>query len=434
MKFLSDGMMPNPLIHLKRRHMAGQIGGMAAVCSSHPMVLETAMKLAITESRPLLIEATANQVNQFGGYTGMTPVDFSAFIRRLAESVRLPFDRIVIGADHLGPHVWKHESSQTAMAKAAELATLCTDAGFGKIHLDTAVGCADDSETILPIERVAERAALLCRTAEAAAMQRSEPELPLYVIGNEVPPPGGGLKDIRNLVISCPDDIFNSVAVYEKAFRNAGLASAWQRVVAVVAQPGVEFGDRLVAAYDRGRASALSAAHDQLPGNMTYEIHATDYQSPDVLKQMVQDHFSILKVGPCLTFAFRQAVYALTYIEDSCPGIHPRSHLRQIMATLMDDHPRHWQSHYDSDKQESLDFLKTYSFRDRIRYYWSYPEAIVAYDLLIRNLSRPIPEALLQQFFPDLYPDIACGRLEPDPQAIIRRRIQKAIKPYFNIM
>jgi D-tagatose-1,6-bisphosphate aldolase subunit GatZ/KbaZ len=425
--------MTNPLTHLKKRHLAGQIGGMAAVCSSHPLVLETAMKRAKADNRLLLIEATANQVNQHGGYTGMTPADFSAFIRRLAESINLPFDRIIMGADHLGPHVWKHEPSSTAMSRAAELAGQCVAAGFGKIHLDTATPCADDRQSSLPIEIVAERAVDLCRAAESAAIASNTSHLPLYVIGNEVPPPGGGLTDTTELIITRPEELFDSLTVYEKAFRKAGLTSAWERVMAVVVQPGVEFGDRTIAAYDRHRASALSAAHDRLPGIMTYEIHAADYQTPDALKQMVQDHFILIKAGPCLTFAFREAVYALTCIEDACPDIHEKSHLREVMAKLMADHPRHWQSHYSSDSDEEIDFLKIYSFRDRIRYYWNMPEAKAAYRLLTRNLSRPIPEALLRQFFPDLYPEIMSGRLAPKPNDIIEYRVEKALGVYFDL-
>ena len=48
---------------------------------------------------------------------------------------------------------------------------------------------------------------------------------------------------------------------------------------------------------------------------MTYEVHATDYQSPGALAQMVRDHFTILKVGPCLTNAYREAIFALSHIE-----------------------------------------------------------------------------------------------------------------------
>ena len=422
--------MANPLIHLRNQHLCGEVGGMVAVCSSHPMVLQAAMELAAAERRPLLVEATANQVNLSGGYTGMTPADFSTYIRRLSGSVGLPFDQVIIGADHLGPHVWKNETAASAMANAAELASHCVAAGFRKIHLDTGMRCADDPGAALSPEIAAKRAATLCLAAEAAACDRHDLDLPLYVIGNEAPPPGGGLEDVYHLTVTHPDNLFSSLELYERAFRDDGLDDAWQRVVAVVVQPGVEFGDRVIAAYDRDRAAALSACHARLPGFMTFEIHATDYQTPDALDQMVEDHFILLKAGPCLTFAFREAVYALTHIEDARPGIQVRSNLRKIMETLMDVHPRHWQSHYPQGQTESLCFLRNYSFRDRIRYYWAYPEATAAYERLIQNLSRPIPDALLRQFFPDLYPEIACGELQPDPQTIIKHRIQNALKPY----
>jgi D-tagatose-1,6-bisphosphate aldolase subunit GatZ/KbaZ len=424
------GGMENPLIHLRNQHLGGQIGGMVAVCSSHPMVLQAAMELAAAEMRPLLVEATANQVNLSGGYSGMAPADFSAFIRRLSVSVGLPAEQIILGADHLGPHAWKHETAASAMAKATALASHCVAAGFRKIHLDTGMRCLDDPGTVLSPEIAASRAATLCQAAESAACDRRDSDLPLYVIGNEVPPPGGGLEDIYRLTITDPVNLFSSLALYERAFQDAGLASAWQRVVAVVVQPGVEFGDRVIAAYDRDQAAALSACHARLPGIMTFEIHAADYQTPDALKQMVADHFILLKAGPCLTFAFREAVYALTHIEDARPGIQVRSNLRQVMESLMGAHPRHWQSHYPKGQPESLCYLRNYSFRDRIRYYWAYPEATATYERLIQNLSRPIPDALLRQFFPDLHPEIACGRLQPDPRTIIRRRIQNALKPY----
>ena len=422
--------MANPLIHLRNQHLGGDIGGMVAVCSSHPMVLQAAMELAAAERQPLLVEATANQVNLSGGYTGMTPADFSAFIHRLAGSVGLLPEQIIIGADHLGPHVWKKETATSAMAKAAELASHCVAAGFRKIHFDTGMSCTDDPGAVLSPEIAARRAATLCLAAEAAACDLHDQDLPLYVIGNEVPPPGGGLEDVHHLAITDPDNLFSSIALYERAFREAGLSSAWQRVAAVVVQPGVEFGDRVIAAYDQDRAAALSASHNQLPGLMTFEIHATDYQTPNALNQMVQDHFILLKTGPCLTFAFREAVYALTHIEDAWPDIHQRSNLRQVMETLMDKHPRHWQSHYPQGQAEALSFLRNFSFRDRIRYYWAYPEATAAYERLIRNLMRPIPDALLRQYFPDLYPDIACGTLDPDPRTIINRRIKNALNPY----
>ena len=344
--------MKNPLIQLRNRHLRGEIGGMFAVCSAQRLVLEAAMDLARDGDGVLLIEATANQVNQAGGYTGMAPGDFATCLRELARDAGFPFERIVIGADHLGPHVWKDEPAAAAMHKAAELARRCVRAGFKKIHLDSGAGCVDDPGDGLPVETVARRAAELCAAAEAAAGDRGEEDRPLYVIGNEVPLPGGGLEDLRRLQPTVFTNLTAALEAYEYAFGRAGLASAWQRVVAVVVQPGVDFGDRIIAPYRPACAAALSAGHARLPGCMTYEIHATDYQSPPALRHMVRDHFPLLKVGPSLTFALRAIVFALAHIEQELPGLSDRSDLLQVMEDLMTRYPAHWHNHYRGTPEE----------------------------------------------------------------------------------
>lgn len=65
------------------RHKAGEHIGICSVCSAHPLVIEAALAFDRNSTRKVLIEATSNQVNQFGGYTGMTPADFREFVLRL---------------------------------------------------------------------------------------------------------------------------------------------------------------------------------------------------------------------------------------------------------------------------------------------------------------------------------------------------------------
>lgn len=421
--------MDTSLAKLGERHMRGETGGMFAVCSAHPLVLQSALEMALAQGRSLLIEATANQVNPSGGYSGMTPSDFAGAVMQWAGTLGLSADRVILGADHLGPHVWKHEPAAAAMEKAAMLASQCVRAGFQKIHLDTVQGCADDPGPRLPLEETARRAAQLCLAAEAAAAGQPRHAAPLYVVGDEVPPPGGGLEEGHGVMVTDPGQLMETLDAYEHAFRHAGVASAWPRVVAVVVQPGVEFGDRRVAAYHPARAVALSAAHARLPGIMTYEIHATDYQTAHALQLMVRDHFALLKAGPCLTFALRETLYALSHLETAIGAIDNHSQLPQVMERLMNAHPAHWQSHYKGTP-EALYHLRHYSYRDRIRYYWSCPEARKAVDRLMRNLSRPIPDALLSQFLPE-----APCRRQPrgapfDPADAIKAAIRKALQPY----
>jgi D-tagatose-1,6-bisphosphate aldolase subunit GatZ/KbaZ len=418
----------HPLIGLRDRHLANG-SGIVSICSAHPMVLRAAMGLMRERNGLLLIEATANQVNQSGGYTGMTPADFADFVEQLTQAAGLPAERIILGADHLGPHVWRRLPAEKALHNAMALTEACGRAGFQKIHLDTATACADDGTAELPVEIAAQRAARLCGVAEQTAAQLSVPP-PLYVIGTEVPLPGGGLDDLSpHVKITAPDDLFAMLAQFEAEFRHAGLSDAWQRVLAVVVQPGIDFGDRRIAPYRQDAAQALSAAHDRLPGKMTFEVHASDYQTPVALSRMVRDHFAILKTGPCLTFALREALYALSWIEEQWPDLRFRSRLLSVMEELMLNRPVYWQHHYQGTP-EGLRFLRHFSFRDRIRYYWSEPESMRAVNRLIQNMHRPIPPALLRQYLPDLHAAGQRGANDADACEIIRQRICAELRSY----
>jgi D-tagatose-1,6-bisphosphate aldolase subunit GatZ/KbaZ len=428
-----DPIVTDRLTGLRYDHLTGRIGGITAVCSAHRTVLEAAIEQAAADGDVLLVEATANQVNQFGGYTGMRPAEFVSFVQSLAAAAEFPLEKVLIGGDHLGPHVWRTSPAVQAMNRAMELVREYVAAGFCKIHLDTGLACADDPGAHLPMETTAERAAVLCRAAEAAAdRQPANRPRPLYVIGAEVPLPGGALEDQVQLKLTTAEEVARIISVTEKSFRSVGLGAAWERVMAVVVQPGVDFGDTRFARYRSDKAASLSACHGSLPGILTYEIHATDYQPAEALAQMVRDHFTLLKAGPCLTNAYREALFALFQIEtDWLTGKHgvQLSGLREVLETAMLSHPEHWRSYYRGSADD-LKFLRHYSYRDRIRYYWDFPIVKQAVDQLLVNLDRPIPLMLISQYLPDLYPVIQSGELRPVPMLLIRQRIRSVLAPY----
>jgi D-tagatose-1,6-bisphosphate aldolase subunit GatZ/KbaZ len=426
--------MKDVLHDLRSDHLAGRRAGMFSICSARREVLEAAMVMARDEDCGLLVEATANQVNQYGGYTGMTPAGFAAYLRHLAGETRFPPERLALGADHLGPYVWRNEPAAQAMDHACELTRQCVAAGFRKIHLDTGFGCIDDPSPILPPEPAADRAARLGRAAESAA-ERMPGQLsrPYYVIGAEVPPPGGGLDEDGDVDATPTEDVAEMIQATEARFRTAGLETAWERVMAVVVQPGVEFGDTRIALYRPEKARALSAFHAQLPGIMTYEIHSTDYQPPESLARMVHEHFILLKVGPCLTNAFREAVFVLARIEDEWKGVSSGvqlSNIREVLEAAMLENPVHWRTHYHGSEAE-LRFLRSNSRRDRIRYYWGQPAVEAALERLIANLKPSIPPQLVEAHLPDVYAALAADSCPLDPAAVIRRCIQLALAPYF---
>jgi len=410
--------------------------GLTSVCSANRFVLETALLHAARGHGLVCIESTSNQVNQSGGYTGMTAAAFRDEVAALAAAAGLPDDRVMLGGDHLGPYPWRHEPADTAMGNARELVRSCVAAGYTKIHLDASMRCADDpGAAAAPLSEgiATQRTAELCAAAETAfARLPAGSPAPLYVIGTEVPTPGGEQVGQAGLSVTPVEDVERALDLTCEAFRSAGLADAWERVIAVVVQPGVEFGDATVTAYDRAAASGLSAFVERQP-RLVYEAHSTDYQSAEALRQLVEDHFAILKVGPWLTFAFREAVFALEEIEREVlrgrPGAHP-SRLHDVLDEVMVRDPQHWAAYYSGSPDE-VRRKRAFSYSDRCRYYWPRPEVQEALAGLLRNLSeRPIPVALIGEFLPESSSVVQEGRLPAEPVALIHHHIQRVLDLY----
>jgi len=424
------------LVRIVRDNCEGRPVGIYSICSANRYVLEAGMLQARRDHSLLCIESTANQVNQFGGYTGQTPADFAAFVREVATAAGFPPDQILLGGDHLGPLVWRHESAGTAMAKGCELVRGCVLAGYTKIHLDASMHCADDpgaQDSPLPDEIVSARAAELCEAAEQAHQQLdARSAAPLYIIGTEVPIPGGEQLGTLPPATTKTEDLAGTLHVAKQAFLARGLHAAWERVIAIVVQPGVEFGDSSVFAYDPKEARQLSQYAVQ-HGNRVYEAHSTDYQTPAALKQMVADHFAILKVGPWLTFAFRESIFALACIEEEWVTAKKEIVLSRVRETLefaMLENPSHWQSYYRGDAA-ALRFAREFSYSDRSRYYWPVPAVAAALRLLIENLTaHPAPVSLISQFLPGQAAAIRAGTLQNHPESLIRDKILEVLNNY----
>ena len=400
-------------------------GGITSVCSAHPLAIRAAVELMQERKQPAVIEATCNQVNQFGGYTGDKPADFAARVRAAAAEVGLSEDNLLLGGDHLGPQPWHDEPASEAMAKAAEMVRQYAESGFQKIHLDCSMPCADDPD-VLSDELIAERAASLASVAETTGSRL------LYVIGTEVPAPGG-MGTGHYITPTAPGSVEETVEAHRRAFETAGLADAFKRVVAVVVQPGLDFGNEEVVHFDPARATRLSGALETCPG-LVFEAHSTDYQLPSAFAALVKGHFAVLKVGPAATFALREALYALEGIEAELVPSAERSRLRAMVEATMLMRPAHWASHYKGSEQRQA-YLRHFSYSDRIRYYWSAPEVEEARQRLFENLSRSgMPLPLVSQFLPQHIDAVSEGRLPAEPEALVKANIRLALAPYADAM
>lgn len=367
---------------------AGERRGIPSYCTAHPETLSAIFARYQVDTAPILIEATCNQVNQFGGYTGMTPAAFRRFVEKLARDAGVDPQRLILGGDHLGPNPWKNEPADTALAKARDLVAAYVAAGFTKIHLDASMACGGEAP---PTEAaIAERAADLCAVAEANAIT------PLsYVIGTEVPIPGGETEVLDALDATRPEAVRRTWDLHRQAFNDRGLAAALDRVVGIVVQPGVDFGNAQVFPFSPSKAAPLAAAVTNLPG-AAFEAHSTDYQTETALAGLVSAHFPILKVGPELTFAFRQAVMALENIEQAMSPSVP-SRLAETIIEEMEEHPRDWRGYVAAGPRERD--MMIYGLSDRVRYYWPRPAIQQALARLRSNLDALRPEpGIVAQF------------------------------------
>ncbi|MCQ2508482.1 MAG: class II D-tagatose-bisphosphate aldolase, non-catalytic subunit [Dorea sp.] len=415
---------------------AGEPVGIYSACTGNELVLEGCMKRAKETNTVLLIESTANQVDQYGGYTGMKPADFMAMCKALAEKVGLPVDRIILGGDHLGPLTFAGYEEEKAMAEASELVRLYVLAGFTKIHIDTSMKVAsDDPETRLPDATIARRGAQLAKVAEEAYAEllKTNPEAvhPVYIVGSEVPIPGGSQDAVDSGVqVTRVEDFKATVAAFEEAYKNEGLEDAWKYVMAVVVQPGVEEKDAGCTEYDHDKAIDLMNSIEAYP-NLIFEGHSTDYQTKYKLRELVDDGVGILKVGPALSYALREGLFALAYAEKEVYKDQPeiQSNFMDVLDQAMLANPKYFKKHYHGTESE-IAFKRKFSFSDRCRYYYAVPEVKAAIETLFKNFEAGVPLGVLSQFMPIQYTKVRAGVLANDPKELVLDRVGNCVDEY----
>lgn len=420
--------MANLLSETIRRHKAGARAGVYSVCSAHPLVLAAAIRQTLADGGYLLVEATSNQVDQFGGYTGMTPADFRGLVLDLADRHGLERARVVLGGDHLGPNRWRDRPAEEALALAEDLVAAYVDAGYTKIHLDCSMSCAGDAEP--PGDQVvAARAARLLRVAEETAARLGTTDSLSYVIGTEVPVPGGAHETLGRLVATPASAARHTLACHRAAFADAGLDHVWPRVAALVVQPAVEFDHLQVIDYDRAGTRELRTVLEDEP-HLVFEAHSTDYQTAAHLAELVEDHWAILKVGPGLTFALREALFGLARIEDELLPAEARSNLEEVVERVMLARPEYWNGYYSGTAGEQRT-SRRYSYSDRLRYYWPDPEIEAAVERLMANLSAlEIPLPLISQYLPEQFVRVRERKLEATPRELAIDKVRDVLRGY----
>ena len=419
---------------LEKRRKGMKFAGIPSFCTANDLVIEACLKQAMRFEDDVLVEATANQVNQFGGYTGMKPADYRDFVYEIADNIGFPREKIILGGDHLGPLTWQNEPEKEAMEKAVELVRLFVLAGFKKIHLDTSMRVADDpADRPLSDETIAGRGAVLyeaCENAYQELLRENPGEIrPAFIIGSEVPIPGGGQTAESSISVTEPADVENTLAVYRQEFAKRGLEDAFENIIGIVVQPGVEFGDEDIFHYNRVNAVKLTTSMKKY-NNIVMEGHSTDYQSPKELKEMVEDGIAILKVGPALTFSLREGLFALSLMEKQLVPVEKQANFIEVMEETMLRNPSNWQKHYHGTEKQLANKRK-YSFSDRCRYYFALPEMKEAVGKLFRNLDETeIPLSMLRQYMPVQYVKVRDGILPRTARELAEDCVVHLIEDY----
>lgn len=424
----------NPLFDLVRKRQNGIHTGVPSFCSANKLVIEAILEQSKRFDDKVLIEATSNQVNQFGGYFNMTSKDFRDYVYKIADSIDYDKSNIILGGDHLGPQPWQHLPEKEAMKNSIELVRQSVLSGFLKIHLDTSMRVGDDNPNLPLLNSViARRGAILMKEAEEAYQELlvTSPDAihPVFVIGSEVPIPGGAQEEAK-MEITSPQSFEETIIAYREQFDAFGISHLWKYVIAVVIQPGVEFGEMDIHKYNRQEAYKLCKKLQEYP-NIVFEGHSTDFQAPESLKQMVEDGIAIIKVGPALTFAVREALFALSYMEkELIDDETQRGNFIETLEQVMTANPKDWVKYYKGTKKEQY-LSRKYSYSDRCRYYLSLKEVEDSMEKLFSNLdSVDIPMGMLKQYMPFQYIRVRDGKIRKEPRRLVKDSVVMIVEDY----
>ena len=352
-------------------------------CTSNFDVLKVLMIFSKYHQLPTLIESTSNQVNQFGGYTGLKPLQFKQKVDKLCKSVKLPSKLLIIGGDHLGPLPWKNVNKKSAMKNAKILVKKCLNAKYKKIHIDTAIVCRD--------EKNIDRNIIVNRCEEILkSLTKNDLKNVFIVVGTEVPFAGGG--DHLKPVITKLESIKKEYLLYSKIFKQKKILK--KKPFALVIDPGIGFNNLAITTtnlFGFRKKNSFSKKN-----NFYFEAHSSDYQSRTDLKRLVENNFKFLKVGPELTYIYSKSIFKMQSIEKL---IYTKklSDIDSVLLSEMNINKKYWKSYYKGPKKK-IDFLLFNSYLDRSRYYWNKKKVINSKKILFKNINKLNENLFLRSF------------------------------------
>ena len=342
--------------------------GLPSFCTSNFDVLKIIIKFSKIHQLPVLIESTSNQVNQFGGYTGLTPATFKKKIEYIRKKEKLNKNYLLLGGDHLGPLPWKNLTEDRAMKNAGILIKKYVEAGFDKIHIDTAILCSGQKS--LTRSKIISRCDALIKKINSNNLVNK-----ILVVGTEVPFAGGG--DHVKTSITKLENIKKEYQMYRMIFKT--FKSLYRKTFGLVIDPGISYGNENITKSKFKNFNIKTKFSKK--NNFVFEAHSSDYQSLKDLKKLNNLNFKFIKVGPELTFYYLKAALYMEKIESKL--FHKKSNLKKIISIRMNKNQKYWKDYY----KKRSEFFKFNSYLDRVRYYWSDKKVNNAKKMLFKNID-----------------------------------------------
>jgi len=348
-----------------------------AVCPNSAAVLEAAVKVAARCHTPMLFAATLNQVDRDGGYTGWTPAQFVAEMRRYAVryGCTVPLYPCL---DHGGPwlkdrHAQEKLPLDQAMHEVKLSLTACLEAGYALLHIDPTVDrtLPPGEAPLVPI--VVERTVELIEHAEQERQRLNLPAV-AYEVGTEEV--HGGLVNFDNFVAF--------LDLLKARLEQRALMHAWPAFV--VAQVGT---DLHTTYFDPSAAQRLTEI--VRPTGALLKGHYTDWvENPADYPRVGMGGAN---VGPEFTAAEFEALEALEQREQRlCANrkLRPACFLAALEeAVVASDRWRKWLQPDEIGKPfaELTPARRRWLVQTGARYVWTAPKVIAAREQLYAHLS-----------------------------------------------
>ena len=347
-----------------------------AVCPNSEAVTRAALVSAQTHDYPLLLAATLNQVDLDGGYTGWTPSDLSAFVRRSAGQLGFKGD-VAICSDHCGPYCKDRHRLEAwplapSMWGAGVSLVACMQAGYDLLHVDPTVD--------ITLPGGPDMGTVVARTVELIAGVERFRRLGGYpAVGYEV-----GTEEVQGGGLSGDRSLRRFLERLRSGLMAAGLADVWPQFV--VGGVGTELH---TARFDPPTASALVAVADAF--GAAVKGHYTD--GCENLDAYPASGMGGANVGPDLTMAEYQALEALADTEArlAADGRCMASYFLETLEQAVVRSGRWEKWRLPDEKGRDFSELSTHRRRWMVqacsRYVWRTPEVVSARRRLMETLS-----------------------------------------------